>query len=72
MPTRTGDSYRRGFMDGRSIWFRGQEIRDVATHPAFRQSGCDRRGIRRGRETVHAWVGFRWERPLGYNGSHDD
>src|SRR4051812_28270356 len=36
MGIRTGEEYRRGLSDGRSVWFRGKEISDVTSHPAFR------------------------------------
>lgn len=36
MAIRTGEEYRRGLLDGRSVWFRGEEVEDVRTHPAFR------------------------------------
>lgn len=36
MGIRTGEDYRRGLLDGRSVWLRGEEIEDVRIHPAFR------------------------------------
>src|SRR5438067_1748148 len=36
MAIRTGEEYRRGLLDGRSVWFRGKEVADVTSHPAFR------------------------------------
>ena len=37
MAIRDGKEYRRGLQDGRSVWFRGTEVTDVASHPAFRR-----------------------------------
>jgi 4-hydroxyphenylacetate 3-monooxygenase len=31
---RTGDDYRSSKRDGREVWYRGQQIEDVTTHPA--------------------------------------
>jgi 4-hydroxyphenylacetate 3-monooxygenase/anthranilate 3-monooxygenase (FAD)/4-hydroxyphenylacetate 3-monooxygenase len=36
MSIRNGEQYRRGLVDDRSIWFRGERIKDVGSHPAFR------------------------------------
>jgi len=36
MGVRTGAEYRRGLMDDRCVWFRGEKVKNVASHPAFR------------------------------------
>ncbi len=35
MSIRSGDAYRRGLVDSRSVWFRGREVSNVGSHPAF-------------------------------------
>ena len=32
----TGDEYIESIRDGREIWLYGERVRDVTTHPAFR------------------------------------
>ena len=34
----TGQQYLDSLADGREIWFKGERIRDVVNHPAFRNS----------------------------------
>jgi len=34
----TGDEYLESLRDGREIWIYGQKVKDVTTHPAFRNS----------------------------------
>ncbi|SFL25231.1 4-hydroxyphenylacetate 3-hydroxylase N-terminal domain-containing protein [Geodermatophilus ruber] len=34
----TGDEYLESLRDGREVWFRGERVEDVTTHPAFRNS----------------------------------
>jgi 4-hydroxyphenylacetate 3-monooxygenase len=34
----TGDEYLRSLDDGREVWLNGERVRDVASHPAFRNS----------------------------------
>ena len=34
----TGDEYLESLRDGREIWLRGERVRDVTTHPAFRNT----------------------------------
>lgn len=34
----SGDEYLESLRDGREIWFHGERIKDVANHPAFRNS----------------------------------
>lgn len=38
MPTRSGSEYIAGLQDSREVWFDGQEVDDVTTHPAMRES----------------------------------
>ena len=33
---RTGDEYRDSIRDGRAVWIDGEQVEDVATHPAFK------------------------------------
>src|SRR5256885_1876246 len=53
---RTGDEYRRGLLDDRRVWFRGELVRDVTSHVAFRRKvdataklfdamGCNRQDV---------------------------
>lgn len=37
MSIRTGAAYRRGLVDDRQVWFRGERVLDVTSHPAFRR-----------------------------------
>ena len=32
----TGDEYIESLRDGREIWLHGERVKDVTTHPAFR------------------------------------
>jgi 4-hydroxyphenylacetate 3-monooxygenase len=34
----TGDEFLESIRDGREIWFRGERVEDVTTHPAFRNA----------------------------------
>ena len=34
----TGDEYIESLRDGRTVYFHGEKVRDVTTHPAFRNS----------------------------------
>ena len=34
----TGSTYLEGLNDGREVWFDGERVKNVATHPAFRNS----------------------------------
>ncbi|MFT7586315.1 MAG: 4-hydroxyphenylacetate 3-monooxygenase, partial [Cellvibrionaceae bacterium] len=34
----TGESYLASLDDGREIWYHGERVKNVATHPAFRNS----------------------------------
>src|SRR6476646_2584799 len=34
----TGDEYLESLRDGREIWIYGEKVKDVTTHPAFRNS----------------------------------
>jgi 4-hydroxyphenylacetate 3-monooxygenase len=36
--TRTGDEYRAGLDDGRSVYINGRKVEDVRSHPAFRHA----------------------------------
>jgi aromatic ring hydroxylase len=33
---RTGEEYRQSLADGRAVWIDGEQVKDVATHPAFK------------------------------------
>jgi 4-hydroxyphenylacetate 3-monooxygenase len=33
-PLKTGDQYRESLRDGREVWYKGERIEDVTTHPA--------------------------------------
>ena len=41
-PTRplTGAEYLESLRDGREIWLYGERVKDVTTHPAFRNTAC--------------------------------
>ena len=45
MGIRTGADYLKGLQDGREVWFRGEQVKDVTQHP----------GLRRG---AHTLAGF--------------
>ena len=34
----TGDEYIESLRDGREVWIYGERVKDVTTHPAFRNS----------------------------------
>ena len=34
----TGEEYIESLRDGRTVYFHGEKVRDVTTHPAFRNS----------------------------------
>ena len=34
----TGAEYLQGLCDGREIWLYGERVKDVTTHPAFRNA----------------------------------
>ena len=34
----TGDEYLESLRDGREIWIYGERVKDVTTHPAFRNT----------------------------------
>jgi len=34
----TGDEYLESLRDGREVWIYGEQVKDVTTHPAFRNS----------------------------------
>src|SRR5215207_8530944 len=34
----TGDEYLESLRDGREIWLYGEQVKDVTTHPAFRNT----------------------------------
>ena len=34
----TGDEYLESIRDGREIWIYGERVKDVTTHPAFRNT----------------------------------
>ncbi|MCE0765772.1 Pyoverdin chromophore biosynthetic protein pvcC [Pseudonocardia kujensis] len=46
----TGDEYLESLRDGREVWFRGERVEDVTTHPAFRNSA---RSIARLYDALH-------------------
>ena len=46
----TGDEYLESLRDGRTVYFHGEKVRDVTTHPAFRNSA---RSIARLYDALH-------------------
>ncbi|MGB1249118.1 MAG: 4-hydroxyphenylacetate 3-hydroxylase N-terminal domain-containing protein, partial [Candidatus Promineifilaceae bacterium] len=46
----TGEQYLASLNDGREIWYRGERVKNVATHPAFRNAA---RSIARLYDTLH-------------------
>ncbi len=46
----TGEEYLESLRDGREVWFHGEKVKDVTTHPAFRNSA---RSIARLYDALH-------------------
>ena len=50
----TGDEYLESLRDGREVWIYGERVKDVTTHPAFRNSA---RMIARLYDALHDQIG---------------
>jgi hypothetical protein len=50
----TGEEYLKSLQDGREIYIYGERVKDVTTHPAFRNAGLRRSAVRCAAQTGDA------------------